>query len=212
MNARSTPLLLILAACRAAPAPVVAEVDPARGARASEHLSAAGQHAARAAKYAQLADALRNQPQRRYDDPRTGLWVRAMDEERQADAHVAAAAALEAEARDRCAGFSPEDAQVSVLQRLAQGGEARPDGVIVYLPVSAGPADRLVGALRCHQAWMRLGQAAGDQCPLEITGVDLVAYGDDTGVSVELVVADPALVPELQRRARVVVETGQHRR
>jgi hypothetical protein len=139
MNARSTPLLLILAACRAAPAPVVAEVDPARGARASEHLSAAGQHAARAAKYAQLADALRNQPQRRYDDPRTGLWVRAIDEERQADAHVAAAAALEAEARDRCAGFSPEDAQVSVLQRLAQGGEARPDGVIVYLPGQRRP-------------------------------------------------------------------------
>ena len=175
-------------------------------------MSEAGLHVARALKYAQLADALRAQPQRRLDDARSGMWVRALEEERQADAHLTAAAALRARYEERCAGVATEDVQMSRLQRLARGGEPRKDGVVVFLPASAGPADRLVEALRCHQAWVRLGEAEGDQCPLEITGVDLVAYGDDTGVSVEITVSDPALDGELQRRAKVVIETGHHPR
>jgi len=54
--------------------------------------------------------------------------------------------------------------------------------------------------MRCHSAWMMLGTAPMDRCALDLPGIDFVAYGDRTGISIEVSVLEPALVLELQRR------------
>lgn len=185
---------------------------PVRDVRASEHRDAARLHAARAAELQRISDALGQQPIEWKNEPRSGMWFRALAEERQADLHLEAAAALEAEFHDRCAGLTQDQISLSPLQRFATGGSPKGDGMIVFLTPEAGPADRLLHELRCHQAWMKLGEAQKDECPLELRGLDLVAYGDASGISVELAVQDPALVAELQRRTRTVIETGQHAR
>jgi len=210
MLTRIALALLAVAACgstgpspRTAPAP--------REMRASEHKDAARLHAARAAELGRVSDALGEQPIKWKDDPKTGLWFRALEEERRADAHLAAAAQLDADYRERCAGLSRDVLEISPLQRFSTGGMPKADGVIVFLAPAAGPPERLLRELRCHQAWMKLGEAKTDECPLELVGIDLTAYGDSTGISVEIVVQNPARVAELQRRAEYVIETGRHR-
>lgn len=208
MIGRTAVALFALAACgpgTSTPPPRVA-----RDMRANEHQDAARLHAARAAELARVSDALREQPKKWKDDPKTGLWFRSLDEEQQADAHLEAAARLQADYQERCAGLSRDEITISPLQQFSTGGMAKPDGVIVFLAPAAGPADRLLRALRCHQAWMRLGEAQRDECPLELAGIDLVTYGDRTGISVEIAIQDPAQVGELQRRAQHVIETGHH--
>jgi hypothetical protein len=178
--------------------------------RANEHKAAAKLHAARAAELARVSDALGEQPVKWKNDPKTGLWFRSLNEERAADAHLAAAGRLEGDVRERCGDLPRDVVEISPLQRFSTGGIPKADGIIVFLDPAAGPPERLLRELRCHQAWMKLGEAPDDKCPLEIVDIDLTAYGDGTGISVEIATQDPGSVAELQRRAQHVIETGHH--
>lgn len=200
--------MFVLAACGSgATAPPPRDV---RDMRANEHKDAARLHAMRAAELARISDGLREEPRTWKDDPKTGMWFRSLDEEHQAKLHLVAAERLEADYQERCAGLPRDEITISPLQRFSTGGMPKADGVIVFLTPAAGPPERLLRALRCHQAWMRLGEAEHDECPLELAGIDLVTYGDRTGISVEITMQDPAAVAELQRRAEHVIETGRH--
>ena len=95
---------------------------------------------------------------------------------------------------------------MSPLQRFALGGAPMPDGVMVFLSPAAGAPDELRAALDCHRAWMMLGEAGMDACPLDLPDLRIRAYGDRNGITVELRSADTALVPELQRRAAAELE------
>jgi hypothetical protein len=83
--------------------------------------------------------------------------------------------------------------------RLGQGGAAIDQGVVVYLRPEIS-ANALLAELRCHRAWMMLAEAGMEACPLDLPRLHLQAHGDATGISVEITVSDPLLVPELQRR------------
>ncbi|MFN0250208.1 MAG: hypothetical protein ACKV2T_25210 [Kofleriaceae bacterium] len=207
---KSTLILLGIAACGSASTSPTPSAPASREMRASEHKAAAMLHAARAAELARISDALGEQPIKWKDDPKTGLWFRSLSEERQADAHLAIAAQLETDFRERCGDLPRELVEVSPLQRFSTGGMPKPNGVIVFLEPAAGPPERLLRELRCHQAWMKLGEAPAAECALEIVGIDLTAYGDATGISVEIATQDPASVAELQRRTQHVIETGRH--
>jgi len=178
--------------------------------RASEHRAAASLHAARAAELARVSDGLGAQPIKWKGDLKTTLWFRSLNEERKADAHLASAALLEADFHERCGDLPRDVVSVSPLQRFSTGGMPKADGMIVFLEPAAGPPERLLQELRCHQAWMKLGEAPSDECPLEMVGIDLIAYGDATGISVEIAAQGPGSVAELQRRAQHVIETGRH--
>jgi len=170
--------------------------------RADAHLEVARLHAERASLLASLSDARGDR--RAFSDPQTGLWYRAWEtgkeEERLAEVHRSAAATLQAEYEERCKGFTEAETVVSPLQRFRAGEIPTSDGVIVLLGAEAGPPDRLLAMMRCHSAWMMLGGAATDRSALDLPGIDFVAYGDRTGVSLEISVREPALVTELQRR------------
>ncbi len=191
----------------AAPPPPEAPRDP----HATEHREAAEAHAARAAELARLTDALGG-PTDRIEDAVNGLWMRSLAEERAASEHVAEAERIEHDAAVACEGMTDEQKRRSPIQRFAIAWLPKPEGIVVLLPTSAGAPDQLVAELRCHRAWMQLGQAPGDQCPLDLGGVDLVVYGDRHGISVELTPRDHAQVPELQRRTEYVIAHGQHAR
>jgi hypothetical protein len=64
----------------------------------------------------------------------------------------------------------------------------------------AGPSEHLLASIRCHRAWMMLGNAGMDDCPLDLANITVEAYGDETGISVEIKPRDPTLIPELRRR------------
>ncbi len=84
--------------------------------------------------------------------------------------------------------------------------------MILFLSVEAGSADALMADLRCHRAWMMLGRTDMESCPLDLAGLHVDAHGDANGITVEISVADRALVPELQRRAAHDVEASAQRR
>jgi hypothetical protein len=85
------------------------------------------------------------------------------------------------------------------------------DGVRVFLHPDAGQPEALLRALRCHRAWMMLGDRGMEDCPLDLAGIHVVAQGDPTGISVDITVHDPNLVPELQRRAAKDLEMAATR-
>lgn len=207
-------VLATLAACSQSVPPK--PTSPAsRGLRADQHLDAAREHARRAQELTRWPDARRNDVGR-YDDPNSGLWYRAFDqakdERRMSDIHRGKAAEIQAEYDAACAGIEPASIRVSPLTRFGVGGTPTEDGVIVYLAPDAGPADRLLTELRCHRAWMMLSENAGmASCPLDLPGLRVEAHGDPKGISVQLHVRDPKLVPELQHRAEHELEVaGQH--
>jgi hypothetical protein len=60
---------------------------------------------------------------------------------------------------------------------------------------------------------MMLSQDTGmDACPLDLPGLRIQAHGDASGISVELRVRDPRLVPEIQRRAAHDLEMAAQQR
>jgi hypothetical protein len=205
-------VLFIIAACATTSAPP-RQRQPSRGLRADEHLDAAREHRRRADELSRWPEARRNDVGQ-FDDPNSGLWYRAWDqadEERTAAAnHQSAAAHLHANFDEACANIAPERARSSPLQRYGIGGLPTEDGVIVYLRADAGPPARLLAELRCHRAWMMLADAGMDACPLDLPRLHLQAYGDKTGISVEIRVHDKALVDELQRRTARELEVAGH--
>jgi hypothetical protein len=189
-------VMLALAGC-SSPAKPVTEPTGARAPRADEHVAAAQAHARRASALAHWLAA--GKP------TESGLWYEtwqtANHEAHETDVHLAAAADLRATYERDCAGIPAREAGTSPL-RHARATILTDDGAIMVLAPSAGPPERLSRALRCHRAWLMLGEhTAMASCPLDFDGLDIAAYGDHTGVSVELSLATAALVPELQRRA-----------
>jgi hypothetical protein len=205
--------IVLLAACASTPT-VPPKHDPtSRGLHADEHLEAARDHQRRADELARYPEMRRNDIGR-FDDPNSGLWYRAFDQTsdhtRLAETHRSAAAQLEASFNEACENIPTDRVRVSPLQRYGLGGMQTSDGVVIFLPVEAGPPDQLLAELRCHRAWMMLSEAGMETCPLDLPGLRVEARGDKTGISVELRVDNPKLVPELQRRAAHELEVSQH--
>jgi hypothetical protein len=207
--------LLLLAACASTPPPrpVARPAPGSRGMRADGHLDAARSHEERAAELARWPTMQRDAVG--FDDPASGLWYRTWDttrdEHEAAQHHLAEAARLHADYEQACANVPSEQVSVSPLVRYGTGGMATPHGATVILSPEAGAPEHLLDALRCHRAWMMLGEAGMDECPLDLAGLHVAAYGNATGVSVELTIDDPKLIPELQRRAAKDLEHAMAR-
>lgn len=201
-------LLLFLSVACATPSSPPTRPSTSRGLRAADHLGAAREHDARAAELARWPE--RQRDPAGFEDPASGLWYRAFDtvrnEELLAAAHRTEAARLQAEYDEACAGIPSGEIAISPLQRHGLGGFPTQDGVIVVLAKEAGPGPRLLAAIRCHRAWMMLADAGMDDCPLDLRGIKIQTYGDETGISVEITVNNRALVRELQRRAAIDLE------
>jgi hypothetical protein len=171
--------------------------------RADAHLQAARDHEARAAELARWPEMQRDVTG--FESPAGGLWYRkwdtAADQRRVAQHHRSEAAHLQAAYEEACANVASDQTAISPLQRYGIGGFESAAGVVIMLDAEAGPPARLIPAMRCHRAWMMLHEAGMQDCPLDLPGISVEAYGDETGISVEIHVADPALLPELKRRA-----------
>ena len=209
---RSTTLLVLTAACASAPA--AKPLAPgSRGLRASEHIDAARQHdelARQSAAYPDMRDdATGRADQLLIATPWTRRWDTTDDHLRLAQVHRSAAAQIDAEFERACDGRSEADIAISPLVRYGVGGSPIEDGVIVYLRPEAGNPDKLMADMRCHRAWMMLQPASTmDMCPLDLAGLSVQASGGKEGITVTLHVQDPALVPELQKRAAHELEQG----
>jgi hypothetical protein len=140
-----------------------------------------------------------------------GTWDSAAEHRRLAQIHRSTAAGLQADYDQACRDTPPEIAQISPLQRYGIAGSPISDGTLVLLSPGAGPPDRLLAAMRCHRAWMMLDRTDMDDCPLDLPGIRVSARGDADAIELTITVPDPALVPELQRRAARDLEVGQHR-
>lgn len=178
-----------------------------RGLHANEHLDIARDHA-------QLADHAAQWPDERSLSAGAagGAWVRSWDtgteQARLAAIHRSKAAELHAAYEEACGGRGIEDAAVSPLQRYGVSGWNTSTGVILYLsPIPQGP-EYLLASMKCHRAWMMLAPAGMEDCPLDLPEIELDARGDREGITVSIVTRDPALVPELQRRAAHELEAG----
>jgi len=204
---------IVLAACGSTQAPTAR--PGSRGLHADEHLDEAHRHAQRAEELSRWPDTRPGGPGS-FDDSRTGLWYRRWDtageEARMAASHHSSAAALHAAYEEACGTTPLGEIAVSPLQRHGVGGTNTADGVLVFLGPDAGPPDELLKAIRCHRAWMMLGERGMEECPLDLAGLRVIAHGDPSGISIELAVSDPKLVPELQRRAAADLEQAAARR
>lgn len=127
-----------------------------------------------------------------FDDPPAAPWSVTME----------LPAPPQARADDGCGPAPPGEAAASPLSRHVIGGAGLDRGFVIYLHPDAGRPrpDALLDAIRCHHARAARGDGAADG-PLALAGLRVVARGDATGISVELTARDPALVPELRRRA-----------
>lgn len=206
---RTLPLLL-LAACASSPP---AAQPGSRGPRAGEHLAAASDHTTEADHLARWPDRLAGSPDSPVDK---GNWYRAWDtvanERRLAREHQGAAAQILAEYDEACGQRTHAEVSVSPLERYGVGGEPTAWGAKVFLSVEAGTPEQLMADLRCHRAWMRIGRTDMASCPLDLAGLRVAAHGDNSGITVEMMVEDPRLVPELQRRVAHDLEASAQRR
>lgn len=197
--------IALVSACGAAPPPV--DEGGPRGPRATDHIAEAHRHEEAERQRTSWPDTRSAGP----TDPPVGVWVRSFDSvehERMASIHKSRAAAMDAEFAEACAGLSGEDITVSPLKRLGLGGWNTAAGAIVYLKPHTASPDKLLAQIRCHRAWMMLGPSDMEDCPLDLPGLAIDARGDETGVTVSLVVRDPKLVAELQRRTAKDLEAA----
>jgi hypothetical protein len=207
------PILLCLVAGCAGP--VASEKAGPRGLRADQHLSMASRADDRAEELARWPDTRpgadgTNVNQSLAAGSWSGTWDTAAEHRRLAQVHRSAASQLEAEYEQACGATSTDIVSISPLQRHAIGGSPIADGTLVLLSPEAGPPDRLLAAMRCHRAWMMLGRTDMGDCPLDLPGIRVSARGDAEGIELTITIGDPALVPELQRRAAHDLEAAQH--
>ena len=209
MVMRTHLLLLLVAACSSTPPP---EHPGSRGARADDHLAAADAHADRANQLAMWPDQRPGDGSPTTNTP--GRWYRTWDTAREqrrfAQEHRAQAAQITAAYEEACGNRPTSEVSISPLQRYGIGGAPTTTGAMIFLSPDAGTADGLLADLRCHRAWMMLGRSDMDSCPLDLAGIKVEAHGDTTGITVEISIDDPKLVPELQRRAAVELEAAHH--
>lgn len=197
----TTWIILALTAC--APSAQPPARPGSRGLRADEHLDEAHRHARRAEELSRWPET-RPDGSGSFDHPGSGLWYRrwdlAQEEARMAATHRGAAAGLHAVYEEACGQTPLGEVARSPLQRYGVGGTNTGDGVVVFLRPDAGTPDALLKAIRCHRAWMMLGERGMEECPLDLAGIHVIAHGDPSGISIEITVSDSRLVPELQRR------------
>jgi hypothetical protein len=174
-----------------------------RGLRASEHLESARAHDAMARERETWPDTRPAAPGdlRSVAMPWYRSWDTAGEHDRLAATHRARAAAIQAEYDEACRDLPASDAQISPLEVYGIGGWNTTTGIIVYLAPEAGPADRLLTRMKCHRAAMMLAPSGMEDCPLDLPGIAVDARGEEGGITVSIVVRDPDLVAELQRRA-----------
>lgn len=174
-----------------------------RGLRANEHLDVAHQHDAMARERETWPDTRPAAPGdlRPVAIPWYRSWDTAGEHDRIADAHRARAAEIHAQYDEACRDISASEAQISPLEAYGIGGWNTTTGVIMYLAPEAGPADQLMARMKCHRAAMMMAPSGMEDCPLDLPGIALDARGEEGGVTVSIVIRDPALVAELQRRA-----------
>lgn len=177
-----------------------------RGLRASDHLAVARQHDEAAREAERWPDSYGDRSP--HPMPWTRRWNSVADEEHLAAIHRSKAAALEAAYTDACGDRPMSQVSVSPLQRYGAGGWNTTTGVILYLSPDAGPPDRLIADMKCHRAWMMLAPAGMENCPLDLPGIQVDARGDRDGITVSIVIRDPMLVDELQRRAAHELEAA----
>jgi hypothetical protein len=189
------PLLLVSCATTTASAP---KGGP-RGLRASEHLQAANEHDEAARTTTQWPDTTSERAP--YNIPWTRGWNTAAEEERFAAFHRGQANALQLAYEEACGQRPLAQVSVSPLQRFGIGGWNTTSGVILYLSTDAGQPDQLIADMKCHRAWMMLAPSGMEDCPLDLPGIEVDAHGDTEGISVSIMIRDPKLVDELQRRA-----------
>ena len=140
-----------------------------------------------------------------------GMWDTTAEHQHIAQLHRSAADQLEAEYEQACGETPAAIASVSPIERYGVGTSPVPGGTVVLLSLDAGSPDALLAAMRCHRAWMMLGRTDMDDCPLDLPGLRVSARGDAEGIELTMTIADPALVPELRRRAAHDLEAAQHR-
>lgn len=145
----------------------------------------------------------------RLGTPWYGSWDTENEHRRLAATHRSAAAQLQAQYDEACRDLPFETVSVSPLERYGVGGNDVPGGTLVVLRPDAGPPDRLLSEMRCHRAWMMIQRTNMADCPLDLPGIHVSARGDTDAIEVTITIANPALVPELRRRAAHDLE---HRR
>jgi hypothetical protein len=202
---RSHLLLLLAASCTAPPPPEHPTPPGYRGPHASEHLEQA-QDQERLAREGTMWPDTRPYSNGRVDQPVVAMpwqrsWTTPESHEQLAQMHRAAAAELNADFQRACADHTPDDIARSPIERFGIGGVSVADGVIVFLAPEAGPAHHLLADVACHRAWMMLSPANMEGCALDLDGIQVDAMGDEAGITLRITERDPALVPELQRRA-----------
>ena len=206
--------VLAVTACSGTPNATTPSGGP-RGLRASDHLEAARQHDEVARSDGRLPDRVPIGPGQ-IDQPVRTTWARSWraeaDNTRLAAEHRSKAAGIEAEYEAACEGRASDAIAISPLVRYGIGGTPTAHGALVYLDSAAGTPDALMAALRCHRAYMMLAPSGMDACPLDLPGLSIDAHGDTDGITVELAVDEPKLVPELQRRAAHDLEASGHAR
>ena len=196
----------LTAGCATAPRP-----DPtapgSRGLRASDHQAAARDQdelERRQLMYPDLRQGVAGAPQL---SPWIRTWNASTDHARLARYHRGEAARLHAAYDEACGAAPAAEVAVSPLRRHGLGGRPTARGVVIYLAPAAGPPDRLLRDMRCHRAWMMLtAHNDMDHCPLDLAGIHVTATGTDQDIAITIEVSDPALVPELQRRAATELE------
>lgn len=182
-----------------------------RGLHASEHLDVAAQHESAAKEESRWPDTFAAATATGHSIPWFRSWDSAAEQERLAAIHRTKAAALQAAYEEACGTRPADQTTVSPLQRYGTGGWNTATGVIVYLTPTVSP-DALLSELRCHRAWMMLAPAGMDDCPLDLPGLAFDARGDGEGITLSIIVRDPALVAELQRRAAHDLEAAAKHR
>jgi hypothetical protein len=189
-----TVVFLVISAC--ATTPPSPKGGP-RGLRASEHMDEAHSHDELARhRFAGHED----------DGPWAGHWDTGTENEQAAAVHRSHAAALRAAYAHACKGRTPAEASLSPLDRHGTGGSVTTNAVVFYVDASAGSADRVLADLECHRAWMMLAPEADDIDPLDLPDLAIDATGDLDGITVSLIARDPDIVPELHRRAKLLLE------
>jgi hypothetical protein len=181
-----------------------------RPARASEHLDAAHAHDQMARERETWPETRPAAPGdlRPVSLPWYRSWDTAGEHGRLADVHRAQAAEIHAQYDEACRDLPASDARLSPLQVHGIGGWNTTTGVILYLSPDAGPPDQLIARMKCHRAAMMLAPSTMEDCPLDLPGIALDARGDDGGITVSVVVRNPDLVLELQRRAAHELEAA----
>lgn len=198
-------LLLVLLGCGAAPR------DCPRWVATEAELRAAREHGMKA----QATSRDSTSHPHVWDRPYAGrtwypwfyYWDPDLERARLATAGIQETQALELEYRAACNGI-PERARArSLLDAYAVGSRRQRDSVTLHLAAEVGPPEALLVGLRCHRAWIRLiPRADARDDLLAVDGVTVVVHaGAHDGVDVLLSSDDPAVLGEIERRARMTV-------